>query len=219
MTYAMSCTDCLSLVATADLGELTTGAAVTEHCRTCADCASVVDAVAEEAQRLADTLDGTPPGIAAHVVALRAVAGASRNRRRRRQWRIAGVTVAATGTLLAALMLSRMGPGPNTYETRTVELQCLAPEQAAELARGSLPAATSVSFRPSIHLPILTVRGTPRDLATAEQVIARIDARWGAERSAYCASMPNGMAPHEMEPGVAAPAPAPALAPAHAGPR
>jgi hypothetical protein len=188
-----------------------------EHCRTCAECASVVDAVAEEAQRLADTLDGTPPGVAAQVVALRAVAGASRRRRRGRQWRIAGVSVAATGTLLLALMLSRTGPGPNTYETRTVELQCLAPEQAAELARGSLPPQTSISFRPSVHLPILTVRGTPRDLATAERVIAGIDARWGAERSAYCASMPNGIPPNAGGSGSAAPPPA--LAPARAGPR
>ena len=95
----MTCTECLSLVATAGVSELTTAAAVTEHCRECPDCTAVVDEVAEEARRFADTLDGTPPGVHPLVIAMRAVAASSRARRRGARGRGAlyggGVIVAA----------------------------------------------------------------------------------------------------------------------------
>lgn len=90
----------------------------------------------------------------------------------------------------ARLVSSPAGP----VETRTVELQCLDPEQVAELARPQLPAGVAVTVRPAVQLPVLTLRGSPRDLAAAEQTIARIDARWGAERPAYCANFPSGRA-------------------------
>ncbi|MGZ8379523.1 MAG: hypothetical protein ACXWZS_12365 [Gemmatirosa sp.] len=194
-THGLTCTECLRLVATADVHELTTATAVTEHCRTCADCATVVDEVGQEAQRLADTLDGTLPGVPAHVVALRAVAGAAPGRRRTRRLRTALSAGAVTVALLGTVMLLRTSTGAAAVETRTVELHCLAPEQAAELVRPLMTAQIEVTFRPTLNLPVLMLRGPHRDLALAEQQIAQIDARWGAERSAYCAGAPRTNAP------------------------
>jgi hypothetical protein len=42
--------------------------------------------------------------------------------------------------------------------------------------------------------PILTLRGTPGELATAERIITPLDARWDTERSGYCASVPGSRA-------------------------
>lgn len=200
-THVMTCTECLSSVATADVLELTTSAAVAEHCRTCGDCAGVIDEVAREERRMADTLDGLPPGVPAQVVALRAVAGAARGRRRSRRVRIALAAVAAAAAPLLAVVLLRDATGgqsPAAVRTRNVELQCLSPVHAAVLVPPALPRELARGIRISVSphdLPILTVSGTPRDLAAAEQVIARIDARWGAERSEYCAVPPRQVAP------------------------
>ncbi|WP_284349586.1 hypothetical protein [Roseisolibacter agri] len=192
MTSAMTCTDCLRVVATADVAELTTAAAVTEHCRGCPDCATLVREVAEESRRLADMLDGTLPGVPAHVVALEAVAGSGRVRRRGRALR---VTASVVGVLLATLVGGRLvGGRAAPVETRTVELQCLDPEQIVEVARPQLPPGVAVTAHPAVRLPVLTLRGSPRDLAAAEQTIARLDARWAAERPAYCANFPAGRA-------------------------
>ena len=199
MTYVVTCAECLRLVATAGPTELTAAVAVTGHCRTCADCAGVVDEVAREARRLADTLDGTPPGDPAHAVALRAIAGAARGRRRARRLRTALSMVAVIAVPPVAWVLLG-GAGAGSIEMRTVELQCLAPHEAMELARPSLPARVRVTTRESVHLPILTLHGTQRDLATAERLIARLDARWGTERSAYCASVPRTDAPNTNAP-------------------
>ena len=189
--YPMTCTECLTLVATADVAELTAEAAIVEHCRTCADCAQVVDAVAAESQRLADLLDGTLPGVPAQVVALRAVAGATRGRRRAWQRRTSVIVAGVLAAPLAGIFLARMLAPSGIPTVQNVELQCLAPAQAAELARPELPAGVQIRVRPSLELPILTVSGTERGVATATERIAALDARWGAERAAYCASAPG----------------------------
>jgi hypothetical protein len=190
-TYPISCTDCLTLVATADLAELTTATAITEHCRGCADCAGVVDAVTAEAQRLADLLDGTLPGVPAQVVALRAVARATGSRRRAWQRRaaLAGVALVA-GPLAAVALLRLVSPATPSVAmpsvARTVELACLAPQQAAELARPRLPADVLVVVPPALELPVLRLTGPERAVADAARLVAQIDARWGAERRADC---------------------------------
>jgi hypothetical protein len=189
-TDAISCVECLRSVATADVLELTTATAVAEHCRRCTDCAGVIDEVAREERRLADALDGTTPGVPASVVALRAVAGAARGRRRTRRLRIAlGAVATVVAPLGAVLLLRGQTDGAVATETRNVELQCLAPVHAAVLVPPALPREVlrGISLHVSPHdLPIIAVSGSARDLATVERVIARIDARWAAERSEYC---------------------------------
>jgi hypothetical protein len=190
-TRALTCLECLSSVATADVFELTTATAVTEHCRTCTDCAGVIDEVAREERRLADALDGTPPGVPAPVVALRAAAGAARRRRRARRLRIAlGAVATLVAPLGAVLLLGGQAGSSAAMETRNVELRCLAPAHAAVLVPPALPREVlrGISLQVAPHgLPVIAVSGSARDLATAERVIARIDARWGAERREYCA--------------------------------
>lgn len=193
MTHGMTCTECLSLVATADVTELTTADMITEHCRTCADCANVIAAVADEATRLGDMLDGTLPGVPAHVVALRAVAGAAAGRRRAGQLLHTALgTVAVLAALLMVFVLLRLFPADaGSMEVRNVALHCLAPEQVLALARPQLPPRVTVSVGPAPRAPVLTLRGPRADLATAERLIARLDARWGAEWSSYCTAPSN----------------------------
>jgi hypothetical protein len=209
MTHVMTCTECLSLVATGDVTELATTAALTEHCRTCADCASVVDEIAEAARRLADTLDGTLPGVPAQVVALRAVAGAARDRRRAGRLRATLTVVGVTAASLAGLVLLRTFPDAGSVGVRTVALRCLRPAQVAALAQPELPPQVTVSFRPAGQPLVLTLRGPERDLATAEQVIARLDARWSTERGAYCLGAQGRPVPTPMPTSVPGPAPMP----------
>ena len=190
--HRMTCTAGLGAVATADVLELTTATAITEHCRGCPDCAGVIEEVAREERRLADTLDGVTPGVPAQVVALRAVAAAARGRRGTRRLRIG---LGALAAVVAPLLLLRDdGVAAAGVETRNVELQCLAPSHAAVLVRPALPrdVARGIRIEVAPHgLPVIEVSGTPRDLATAEQLIAQIDSRWGAERSEYCALAPR----------------------------
>lgn len=216
-TQAMTCTECLSAVATGDVLELTTTTAVTEHCRSCPECAGVIDEVAREERRLADTLDGMPPGVPAQVIALRAVAGSARSRRRSRRLRIAlGVLGIVVAPALPLLLLRGDAADAAEMRTRTVELHCLSPEHAMVLVPPALPrdVARGIGIEVSPHgLPVITVSGTPRDLAAAEQVIARIDARWGAERSEYCAVAPRAGAPAASAPTAGRPVPTTVVTP------
>ena len=187
----MNCTECLSLVATAGVSELTTAAAVTEHCRTCPDCAAVVDEVAEEARRFADTLDGTPPGVHPHVIAMRAVAASSRARRRGERGRGAlfggGVIVALLAALFTARMVAPAAAPP--AETRTIELRCLPLDHALELARARVPGGVTVSARRG--LPVVTLRGPHADVEAAAAVRAEVDASPGPGRDPACARSPD----------------------------
>jgi hypothetical protein len=160
----------------------------------------VVADVAEESRRLADALDGTPPGVPSHVVALQAIAGSARGGRRVRALRSTLSFVVVLAALLLTVALVRRPVAAAPAETRVVELQCLGPDQAMELARGALPAQVSVSFHPGVHLPILTLRGQHRDLEMAQEVITRLDARWSTERRAYCADASHAHVPATAPP-------------------
>jgi hypothetical protein len=193
----MTCAECLHAVATADVAELRTAGALVAHCRTCADCAALVDDVAEETRRIADALNGVPAGVHPHVLAARAVAGAARSRRRADRLRGAWYAVGGGAALLvfvavmrAIVALPRDGPAG---DLRTVELRCLGPVQATELARGFLP--YQVQARPGpAGTPTVLLGGPgalPHELAAAAATIARLDDEYVRERPQLCAAVPN----------------------------
>lgn len=202
----MTCTECLRLVATADVAELTTANAVMEHCHTCTDCATVIRDVADEARQVGNTLDGATPGVHPHILALRAVAGGTLGRRRAKRLRGAWYASAAVAALLAAVVMRRApadvrfdGEPAMPVEARVVELHCLTPEQAVEVAKPQLPRGISAHTRPRLGLPVLTLRGTPGDVARAEQVIAQADDRFARRRPQLCASA-SALEPAEQTP-------------------
>jgi hypothetical protein len=91
------------------------------------------------------------------------------------------------------------GPGP---ASRTVELHCLAPAQAAALLLPHAPPGVQVRWRGSDAIPALTLSGPRRNLEEAERMLAELDAMWGTERKASCTiAAPSGA------PGAYAPAP------------
>jgi hypothetical protein len=195
MTTAMTCTECLRLVSTAGVGELTTATAVTDHCQACPDCARVVDEVAEETRRFADLLDGTAPGIDAHVVALRAVAASARARRRRTTgwWLVGGVCAVAIP--LASMIVVR-GPGSTVPAAqRDVLLRCLTGTQAIELARDAMSPELRtwirMSVRPADALPVVHVAGPPNAVEIAERVLAAVDAEYGPRFAPSCPVAPG----------------------------
>lgn len=170
----MTCTECLRLVATADVAELATADAVRAHCRSCPDCATLVAAVGDETRRLAELLDGTPPGVPSHVVALQAIAEGSRGRRRGR--RVGGALTAGAVLLsvLGGFALLRSTSDVGLVE-RTVALRCLSAAHVTELARPNLPAGVLVSLRPGEAVPVLSLRGSRHDVEAAQRLLVSLD--------------------------------------------
>ena len=102
--------------------------------------------------------------------------------------------------------------------TRIVELKCLDPEQIAELVREEATPPLTVMARRGSRLPIITVRGPRADVEAMERTITKVDARWAAERSSYCAVAPGLDAPGaDVRPTTAPGTQPPASTPARGG--
>jgi hypothetical protein len=194
MAHPMSCAECLRLVATAGVAELTSASAVAEHCRTCPDCARVVDEVAEEERRFADLLDGTAPGVDARVVALRAVADSARARRRHaaRLW-VAGGAGAVLVALVAVMSVRTVAPPPTARAH--VLLRCLTSAQAVQLVRAALPPdlqrATMLRISPQEPIPMVYVSGQPGEVAAVERRLEEIDVEYGPRYNPSCSIGPG----------------------------
>ena len=188
MTPVMTCTECLSLVATGGVDELTTSAAVSAHCRTCADCARVVAEVAEEERRLREALDEVAPGVPPGVVALRAVADSARARRRGARLRAAGAAGAVV-VAMGAFFTIRSSPARPTT-TAHVLVRCLDPVHAVQLTTTALPReirpVVGLSVRRDEAIPVIHVSGPPDAVVVTEQLIADVEARYAPRFNPAC---------------------------------
>jgi hypothetical protein len=72
--------------------------------------------------------------------------------------------------------MSRMSPTPHPSATvsETFRLQCLSPEQAAELLHPHVRAGF-ISFRPNSPLGVIRVEASPEEMVVARSVLDRYD--------------------------------------------
>jgi hypothetical protein len=169
----VNCDDYLSMLATLPVEELAYGRP-REHAAGCRDCDRVTRVVAEREHNMLvafGDLDSSVPAAQTVTTAL------MRSRRRKvALYYKVGVGIAMVATALY-VTTSRIVPAPPPTSTvsETFRLQCLSPEQAAEVLRPEIPATARISFRPSSPLGVIKVEASRDEMETARSVLDRYD--------------------------------------------
>jgi hypothetical protein len=181
----MTCDDCLTLLATADLDEVETSAPVRAHCTTCEQCARVVRLVAEEERALGLALDATMSPVPASVTA--ATASARARRRRTARVVMAGFAVVLLVTLWvlwARFIVPSMRTTAHVIAgdqiTETLTLRCLTPEQAGDLISPYVRSNGSAYYQGKAPLRVITVRASRAELTRVHGLLEQFDGRPGA---------------------------------------
>src|SRR5262245_6526870 len=171
----MTCEDYLSMLETLPVEELAYGAA-RDHAAQCHDCNRVTRVVAARERNMTLAYAEAYPSASAVTVAERAIVA---SRRRRIAFFIrAGLGAMAVVALVGTLATRRVLPTPSrtlvTHET--FRLQCLSPQQAAELLRQEIPNAAGLSISgPRPPLGVLHIAGSKVDVEAARSIIDRYD--------------------------------------------
>ena len=170
----MNCDDYLAMLATLPVGELAYGRAG-DHAASCRDCDRVTRVVAERERNMLTAYGDLQFSVPAEQIAERALV-ASRRRTVALYYRI-GLGVAMVATVLFMILSLRVGLGPQTARVSETafHLQCLSPEQAAEVLRSQLQPSTSIRIRPDSPLGIIRVAGSPDEMARARALLERYD--------------------------------------------
>jgi hypothetical protein len=169
----VNCDDYLSMLATVPVEELAHGRA-REHAAGCRDCDRVTRVVAEREQNMLMAFGDLHSSVPAAQTAASAL---MRSRRRRvALYYELGLGVVMVATVLYITML-RIGavPPPSSRVSETFRLQCLSPEQAAEVLRPHIQATGLISFQPNSPLGVIKVEASREELATARSVLDRYD--------------------------------------------
>jgi hypothetical protein len=169
----MKCDSYLSLLATMPVEELTYGAAH-EHAANCRECDRVTRVVAEREcsmlMAFGDLYLSVPPGeIAARALVM------SRRRTVALYYRIGlGFAMAA---IILYMVMSRRAPALSLSASvsETFQLQCLSPEQAAEVLRPRIQSTGRITFQANSPLGIIKVEASPEDVERARSVLERYD--------------------------------------------
>jgi type II secretory pathway component GspD/PulD (secretin) len=87
-----------------------------------------------------------------------------------------GLGIAMVATALY-MMMSRIAPAPppTARVSETFRLQCLSPEQAAEVLRPHIQATGLISFQPNSSLGVIKVEASREEMVTARSVLDRYD--------------------------------------------
>jgi hypothetical protein len=169
----VNCDDYLSMLATLPVEDLAYGRA-REHAAGCRDCDRVTRVVAERERNMLMAFDELHSSVPAAETAASAL---TRSRRRKvALYYEMGIGVAMVAIVLYMMMsLTVPAPPPGAQVSETFRLQCLSPEQAAEVLRSRIPATARISFRPSSPLGVIKVEALREDIATARSVLDRYD--------------------------------------------
>jgi hypothetical protein len=170
----MTCEDYLSMLETLPVQELAYGEA-RDHAAFCADCNRVTRVVAARERNMTMAYESAYPSASAVTVADRAIVTA--RRRRIASYYRAALAVAAV-VVLAIFVVTRRVPVDVARQTRMLErinLQCLSPDQAAELIRQSVARPEELSTRARPPLAVIEVAGSPEQIRVARSVIDRFD--------------------------------------------
>jgi hypothetical protein len=170
----VNCDDYLSMLATLPVEELAYGRA-REHAAGCRDCDRVARVVAEREQNMLMAFGELQPSVPAAQTAATAL---MRSRRRKvgRYYEM-GLGIAMVATVILYVTMSRIVPAPpsSSRVSETFRLQCLSPEQAAEVLRPHIQATGLISFRPNSPLGVIKVEASREEMATARSVLDRYD--------------------------------------------
>jgi len=169
----MNCNDYLSMLATLPVDELNYGHA-REHTLACRDCDRVTRVVAERERNMLLAYDALHSSAPVERTALRAIE-ASRRRRVVRYYEIA-VGIAMAASLVSFVMVRRVPARvPVATVSETFRLQCLSPDQAAEVLRPYRSSTSSISISSRSTLSIINVRAVPEEMQKLRSVIDRYD--------------------------------------------
>jgi len=169
----VNCDDYLSMLATLPVEELAYGRA-REHAAGCRECDRVTRVVAEREHNMLMAFDELHSSVPAAQTA-----GSALTRSRRRKVALyyeLGLGI-ATVAIVFFMMMSRIvpGPPPSARVSETFRLQCLSPEQAAEVLRPHIQATGLISFQPNSPLGVIRVEASREDMVTARSVLDRYD--------------------------------------------
>ena len=168
----MNCNDYLSMLATLPVDELAYGTA-REHVSTCHDCDRVTRVVVERERNMRLAFDDLHSSMPATQTAARALE-ASRRRRIARYYEVAlGVAMAATLVYFVSLRVTPDQARVVTV-TETFRLQCLSPEQAAEVVRPFVSSAGEILIPPT-GLGIIDIRAPLEEVQKARSALDRYD--------------------------------------------
>jgi hypothetical protein len=169
----VNCDDYLSMLATLPVEELAYGRA-REHATGCRDCDRVTRVVAEREHNMLMAFGDLHSSVPAAQTAASALM--TSRRRKVALYYEMGLGIATVATVFY-LMLSRIAPAPppSSRVSETFRLQCLSPEQAAEVLRPHIQATGLISFRANSPLGAIKVEASREELVTARSVLDRYD--------------------------------------------
>jgi hypothetical protein len=190
----MTCEECLSELATGSLRELSADSPVMLHCATCPDCSRLTTLLRDREYNAANVLNNLPPLSNPITLAETAVTTAHRRRVGRVVVILSGaalvvtIWLAAANTVIPAMNSSEMG-ARKTLRTETISLQCLSPQQAADVISPFILEAGSTYYLPTSGISAITVRGSPGEIAKARSLINQFEPDAGAACRAPVASL------------------------------
>jgi len=169
-----TCTECLAVLSTTRLADITKDPGISGHINSCPSCSRLVTDMQFAEQRLALSLSSSFPSMPPTQLAGEAITGSERMRRESvARWIRRGLSFAAALLLVVALRTD-IGVrliGANDTVRQTVALKCISPEAAIDLASPLLRGRGSMAYRAK-DLNIITVQGPAKEVA---QALAQID--------------------------------------------
>ena len=176
----MTCEECLSELATGSLRELAADSAVMQHCVTCPDCSRLTTLLRDREYNAANILNNLPPMSNPITVAETSVSTAQRRRVGRVVVMLSGAALVVTIWLAAAkIFLPAMHRGDiiasSSLRTETISLQCLSPQQAADIINPYVRSRGSTFYIPGSGLSAITVRGNAQELAKSRDLLRQFE--------------------------------------------
>lgn len=194
----MTCEQCLAELTTGSLREMSPDSPVMLHCASCPDCSHLTTLLRDREYNAANVLNNLPP--MSNPIALAETSARTAQRRRignvvvmlSGAALVVTIWIAAANTVIPAMNSSEMG-ARKTLRTETISLQCLSPQQAADVISPYIREAGSTYYLPTSGISAITVRGSPGEIAKARDLIQQFEPDAGAACRAPVASLRKRM--------------------------
>ena len=166
----ITCAECLTALSTTRLADIRSGSPVRAHIDSCESCGRVATDLQYAEHKLALALSEIGPSMTPQTVAAHATIGSELARRRTiARWFRGGLVVLAV-VVFGLLRQARFGGESPTIVTETIQLRCMSPEAAAELATPWLRGNGTAVYRADLSGSI-TLRGMKEEVAHALEII------------------------------------------------